>query len=316
MFRPQIKVLDCTIRDGGLINKWQFSDETVKKVFHALSEAGVDYMEIGYKSSEKYFSRAEHGAWKFCTLEDVKRIVGDIETPMKLSAMADIGRIDSDDIAPKHDCILDMIRVACYAKEIDKAIALAHECLDKGYEATINLMAVSKLLERDLDEALDDLSKSDVPVVYLVDSFGALYSEQIHFLAKKYFNALPGKELGIHTHNNQQLAFANTIEAIICGMNRLDASLYGMGRGAGNCPMELLLSFLKNPKFDIRPLIEVIQEIFIPMKADIEWGYHIPYLVTGVLNEHPRSAMKVMDLETLPNLKQFYEDLKDGTQLD
>ena len=316
MYRPQIRVLDCTIRDGGLINKWQFSDETVKKVFLALSGSGVDYMEMGYKSSEKYFSRAEHGAWKFCTEEDIKRIVGEVDTKMKLSAMADIGRIDSEDIPYKKDSILDMIRVACYAKEIDKGIALAHECLNKGYEATINLMAVSKVLEKDLDEALDDLSKSDVPVVYLVDSYGSLYSEQIHFLAKKYFQALPGKELGIHTHNNQQLAFANTIEAIIAGVNRLDATLYGMGRGAGNCPLELLLSFLKNPKFDIRPLIEVIQEIFVPMKAEIEWGYHIPYLITGVLNEHPRSAMKIMAQKELPNLRQFYEDLKDGTPLD
>ncbi len=316
MYRSQIKVLDCTIRDGGLINKWQFSDDIVKKVFLALSRAGVDYMEIGYKSSEKYFSRVEHGAWKFCTEDDIKRIVGDNGTKMKLSAMADIGRIDSEDIPLKKDSILDMIRVACYAKETDKAVALAHECLDKGYEVTINLMAVSKVLERDLDEALDDLSKSNVPVIYLVDSFGSLYSEQIHFLAKKYFQALPGKELGIHTHNNQQLAFANTIEAIIAGVNRLDATLYGMGRGAGNCPLELLLSFLKNPKFDIRPLIEVIQDIFIPMKADIEWGYHIPYLITGVLNEHPRSAMKLMASNELPNLRQFYEELKDGTQLD
>jgi 4-hydroxy 2-oxovalerate aldolase len=316
MYRPQIKVLDCTIRDGGLTNKWQFSDETVKKVFLALSECGIDYMEIGYKSSEKYFSRAEHGAWKFCTEEDIKRIVGEVDTKMKLSTMADIGRIDSEDIPYKKDSILDMIRVACYTKEIDKGIALAHECLNKGYEVTINIMAVSKVLEKDLDEALDDLSKSDVPVVYLVDSFGSLYSEQIHFLAKKYFQALPGKELGIHTHNNQQLAFANTIEAIIAGVNRLDATLYGMGRGAGNCPLELLLSFLKNPKFDIRPLIEVIQEIFIPIKAEIEWGYHIPYLITGVLNEHPRSAMKIMSQNELPNLRQFYNDLKDGTQLD
>lgn len=316
MFRPQIKVLDCTVRDGGLINKWQFSDDFVRKVFLALSEAGVDYMEIGYKSSEKYFSRDENGAWKFCTEDDLKRIVGGFDNKMKLSAMADIGRIDTEDIIPQKDSALDMIRVACYVKEIDKGISLAHQCIDKGYETTINLMAVSKVLERDLDEALNDLSKSSVPVVYIVDSFGAMYSEQIHFLVKKYFAALPGKELGIHAHNNQQLAFANTIEAIIAGVNRIDATLYGMGRGAGNCPLELLLSFLKNPKFDIRPVIEIIQEIFIPLKAEIEWGYHIPYMITGILNEHPRSGMKAMAAEKLPNLRQYYEDLLDGTPLD
>lgn len=316
MFRSQIKVLDCTVRDGGLINKWQFSDDFVKKVFIALSQAGVDYMEMGYKSSEKYFSRDENGAWKFCTEDDLKRIVGDFDIEMKLSAMADIGRIDPEDILPKKDSILDMIRVACYAKEIDKGISLAHQCIDKGYETTINLMAVSKVLEKDLDEALEDLSKSSVSVVYLVDSFGAMYSEQIHFLAKKYFEALPGKELGIHAHNNQQLAFANTIEAIIAGINRIDATLYGMGRGAGNCPLELLLSFLKNPKFDIRPILEIIQETFIPLKADIEWGYHLPYMITGILNEHPRSGMKAMAAKELPDLRHFYEDLLDGTPLD
>jgi 4-hydroxy 2-oxovalerate aldolase len=316
MFRPQIKILDCTVRDGGLINQWQFSDDFVRKVFIALSQSGVDYMEIGYKSSEKYFSRSENGAWKFCSEDDLKRIVGGFEKKLKLSAMADIGRIDYEDIPKKSDSILDMIRIACYVKEIDKAISLAHYCLDKGYETTINIMAVSKVLEKDLDEALDDISKSDVPIIYLVDSFGAMYSEQIHFLAKKYFEALPGKELGIHTHNNQQLAFANTIEGIIAGINRLDATIYGMGRGAGNCPLELLLSFLKNPKFDIRPIIDIIQEIFIPMKAKIEWGYHIPYMITGILNEHPRSGMKAMAAKKLPNLRQFYENLREEIPID
>jgi len=316
MYRPQIKVLDCTIRDGGLVNNWQFDDNLVKKVFKSLARSGVDYMEIGYKSSEKYFSRGENGAWKFCTEDDLKRIIDDTETNMKLAAMADIGRVDYHDIPEKKDSALDMIRVACYAKEVDKGISLAHHCMEKGYETTINLMAVSKVIERDLDEALDDLSKSKVPVVYVVDSFGSMYSEQIHFLAKKYFEALPGKEIGIHTHNNQQLAFANTIEAIIAGINRIDATIYGMGRGAGNCPLELLLSFLKNPKFDIRPILEVIQEFFIPLKSETEWGYHIPYLITGILDEHPRSGIKAMAAKEMPDLRKFYEDLRDGTPLD
>ncbi len=313
MFRPQIKVLDCTIRDGGLINKWQFSDELVGRVFEALSRAGVDYMEIGYKSSEKYFSRGENGAWKFCAEEDIKRAIGEKNGDIKLSAMADIGRIDAVDILPKSESVLDMIRVACYAHDTDKGISLAQHCQDKGYEVTINLMAVSKVIERDLDEALNDLAKSSVPVVYLVDSFGNMYSEQIQFLARKYFEAMPGKELGIHTHNNQQLAFANTIEAIIAGINRIDATIYGMGRGAGNCPLELLLSFLKNPKFDIGPVFEIIQELFISLKSEVEWGYHIPYMITGILNEHPRSGIKVMSQDELPSLRQFYEDLRDGT---
>ena len=153
MYRKEIKVVDCTIRDGGLMNNWQFSDEFVKAVYNALVEAGVDYMEIGYISSESSFSRDEVGPWKFCDNKDLKRIVGDNKTGLKLSAMADIGRIDLKDIPQAKDSLLDMIRVACYVHQVDKAIALAEHCMDKGYETTINLMAVSKVNETELDEA-------------------------------------------------------------------------------------------------------------------------------------------------------------------
>ncbi|MCK5280024.1 MAG: hypothetical protein KAK04_15830, partial [Cyclobacteriaceae bacterium] len=117
MYREEIKVIDCTIRDGGLMNKWQFSDEFVKAVYKGLVEAGVDYMEIGYISSESAFSRDEVGPWKFCAEADIKRIIGKGKKKIKLSAMADIGRIEYDDIPPKSESSLDMIRVACYAHQ-------------------------------------------------------------------------------------------------------------------------------------------------------------------------------------------------------
>ncbi|MDP2106147.1 MAG: hypothetical protein Q8J76_09155, partial [Desulfobulbaceae bacterium] len=230
MYRPEIKVIDCTVRDGGLMNKWQFDDKFVRRVYESLSKAGVDYMEIGYLSSEGMFSREEMGPWKFCAEDDLKRIIGTGEKKIKLSAMADIGRINYDDIPHKTESSLDMIRVACYVHQVDAAIDLAHHCIDKGYETTINLMAVSTVGLRDLEEALGDLAKSRVPIIYLVDSFGAFYSEDIETLTKRYMESLPGKIIGIHSHNNQQLGFANTITSIICGINYLDATLYGIGR--------------------------------------------------------------------------------------
>jgi len=307
MFRPEIKVIDCTVRDGGLMNKWMFDDEFVRKVYLANAAAGIDYMEIGYLSSESAFSRDEFGPWKFCAESDLKKIIGDEEKKIKLSVMADIGRIDYADIPHRSDSSIDMVRVACYVHQVDAAIALAHHCIDKGYETTINLMAVSTVGMRDLNEALEDLSKSRVPIIYLVDSFGAFYSEDIDTLAAKYMERLPGKTIGIHTHNNQQLAFANTITAIINGINFLDASLYGIGRGAGNCPLELLLSFLKNPKFNVRPLIQVIEEQIFPWRDKIDWGYFIPYMVSGVLNEHPRSAMAHMDSDRKNKVVEYYD---------
>ncbi len=315
MFRPQIKVVDCTVRDGGLMNKWQFDDEFVRKVYQANTDAGVDYMEIGYLSSEGAFSRDEYGPWKFCAEEDIKRILGNTEKKIKLSAMADIGRIEYEDIPAIQDSSLDMIRVACYVHQVDTAIALAHHCMDKGYETTINLMAVSTVGPRDLNEALDDLGKSNVPIIYLVDSFGAFYSEDIDVLSKQYMERLPGKTIGIHCHNNQQLAFANTISAIINGINYLDGSLYGIGRGAGNCPLELLLSFLKNPKFQVRPLIEVIESQILPWSKRIDWGYFIPYMVTGVLNQHPRSAMAHMESEKKEEITDFFNHITNHTEM-
>lgn len=315
MFRPQIKVVDCTVRDGGLMNKWQFEDDFVRQVYRANSESGVDYMEIGYLSSESAFSRDVYGPWRFCAEEDLQRIIGDDEKKIKLSAMADIGRIDYDDIPLKSESSLDMVRVACYVHQIDAAIALAHHCQAKGYETTINVMAVSTVGPRDLQEALDDLSQSRVPIIYLVDSFGAFYSEDIDLLAKHYMDRMPDKTIGVHCHNNQQLAFANTIAAIINGVNYLDGSLYGIGRGAGNCPLELLVSFLKNPKFKVRPLIEVIESHIIPLRKKIDWGYFIPYMVTGVLNQHPRAAMAHMESDKKECIADFFNQTTCSTDL-
>jgi len=309
MYRPQIKVIDCTVRDGGLMNKWQFEDKFVKKVYNSLSEAGVDYMEIGYLSSESAFDRNEYGPWRFCAEKDLQRIIGDKEKTIKLSAMADIGRIEYEDIPPKSESSLDMVRVACYVHQVDKAIALAEHCIEKGYETTINLMAVSTVGLRDLNEALEDLDKSKVPIIYLVDSFGAFYSEDVDTLAAKYIERMPDKTIGIHCHNNQQLAFANTIAAIINNVNFLDATLYGIGRGAGNCPLELLLSFLKNPKFKVRPIIKCIEEEIFPWAKKIDWGYSVPYMVTGVLNQHPRAAMSHMESERQEQVTNFFDSV-------
>jgi len=315
MYREEIKVLDCTIRDGGLMNDWHFTDEFVKAVYDANVESGIDYMEIGYKSSEKSYSRKEVGCWKFCDDKDLERIVGENKTPLKLSAMADIGRIEPDDIIPAKESLLSMIRVAAYVHQMDKAIWLAEHCLEKGYEVTINLMAVSNVMERDLEEALVDVAKSKVPIFYLVDSFGSMYCEQIERLIKKYQEFLPKKTIGVHMHNNMQLAFSNTVTGIIHNANMLDATFLGIGRGAGNCPLEILLSFLKNPKYKIKPILNVIQKYMLSMQKEIEWGYHIPYLITGALNQHPRSAMKWMNSDEKDDLVGFFNHMNEKIDL-
>ena len=120
---------------------------------------------------------------------------------------------------------------------------------------------------------------------------------------------LKSKEVGFHGHNHQQLAFGNTIEAIIHDANYLDGTVYGIGRAAGNCPLELLMGFLKNPKFDIRPILDLIAKEFIPLRNKIEWGYIIPYALSGMMNEHPRAAMALRKTDKKENYREFYESL-------
>ncbi len=310
MFREKIRVLDCTIRDGGLINNHDFDIRFVREVYKALSASGVDYMEIGYKNSKKLFSPKEFGKWKFCDDEDINKVIEGIESKTKISVMVDVDRVDVDAILPRKDSPVHMIRVASYVKDIDKAIHLVNHFTDKGYETTVNIMAISRALDNELTECLQQLEKeSKASVVYIVDSFGALYQETTEFLIKKAKSILKSKEVGIHAHNNQQLAFGNTIEAIIHDANFVDATVYGLGRAAGNCPLELILGFLKNPKFDIRPVLDLISQEFIPLREKMEWGYIIPYAITGILDEHPRSAMALRNSDKKENYREFYESL-------
>ena len=307
MYRPEIKVIDCTFRDGGLMNEWRFEKQMVKDTFHALAQAGIDYVEMGYRADKKQFSPKDFGAWRFCDEADLREVA--YECPTKVSVMCDVGRTDYDAFLPASESIVKLIRVATYVKEIDKAIHLGKHVKSMGYEVSVNIMAVSHALEPDLDEALDQLAATDFDVVYIVDSFGYLYSEQVHYLAEKYLSRLQGKQVGIHCHNNQQLAFANTIEGIIKGVNYLDGSIYGIGRAAGNCPLELLIGFLKNPKFDVRPVLLLIEKYFLQLIKDLRWGYEIPYAITGILNKHPRAAMAFMKGVHGNTFSEFYDEL-------
>lgn len=294
-FRPDIKVVDCTIRDGGLVNNFYFDDEFVKDLYKTNAAAGVDYMEFGYKASKDLFDVNEFGKWKFCDEQDIRDIVGDNDTDMKISVMADVGRTDyKKDIIPKKDSVIDMIRIATYVNTIPAAVEMINYCADMGYETTINIMAVSTAQESELDLALDLLSKSKADVIYLVDSYGSLYPEQIRRLADKYLKVAEkyGKSVGIHAHNNQQLAFANTIEACTIGVSYLDVTMSGMGRGAGNCYSELLMGFLRNPKYKISPVLKFVENHMVPLKkAGVVWGCDVQYMITGNANQHPRTAI-------------------------
>ena len=284
-FRPEVKVLDATLRDGGLVNDFYFTDQFVKDLYQANIRAGVDYMEIGYKADKTMFDVDKFGKWKFCDDEAIREVIGENEnTGLKLAVMADVGRCNyKQDIAPKNESPVDLVRVATYISTIPAAVDMIEDATKKGYETTCNIMAISNSQETDLKVALDVLGQSPVDVFYIVDSFGSLYPEQIARIADIFmeFATKYNKQVGMHAHNNQQLAFANTIEAVGDGVNWLDGTYSGMGRGAGNCQMELLLGFLRNPKFNIYPVLQFIENHMKPLqKEGVKWGYDLQYMMT------------------------------------
>ena len=273
--RPDIRVLDATIRDGGLVNNFMFTDDFINALYRANVKAGIDYMEFGYKASKELFDVNKFGKWKFCDEAAIREIVGDNNSDMKISVMADVGRCDyKKDILPREDSVIDMVRVATYVHQMPSAIEMIEDAKSKGYEVTCNIMAISNTQESDLDQALDMVAKRSAD-------------------------------------NYQQLAFANTIEAAAQGVSLLDATMMGMGRGAGNCAMELLLSFLKNPKYNVFPVLKFVEEHMLPLKeSGAVWGYDIPYLLTGRLNQHPSAAIDyIKSGET--HYADFYTDLLD-----
>lgn len=310
--RSDIKVLDATIRDGGLCNNFMFTDEFVTELYKTNIKCGVDYMEFGYKASKNMFAKEDFGKWKFCDEEDIRSIVGDNISDLKIAVMADVGRCDfKTDFLPKSESVIDMVRVACYIHQIPAAMEMIEYLHELGYETTCNIMAVSQVNLKQLEEALEMLCTSSVDVIYLVDSYGSLYPENAAELAEVYLSYAEkaGKQVGFHAHNNQNLAFANTIETLSYGVSYLDATAQAMGRGAGNCAMELLLGFLKNPKYKIYNLLTFIEKYMIPLKEQgVVWGYDLQYMFTGQLNRHPREAMS-FTADKRKDYCEFYKSL-------
>jgi len=308
------KILDCTIRDGGLINNFYFDDEWVKNLYQSNLEAGIDYMEFGYKASINSFDINQYGKWKFSSEEDIRSIVGENNTKMKIAVMADVGRTDyKKDIICKKDSVIDMIRIATYSHTITEAIEMVEYCKEKGYETTVNVMAISNNSQDEILTFLDELGKSNVDYIYLVDSYGSFYPKQIQNLSEIYLSAADkyNKQIGIHIHNNLQLAFANTLEALSKGVSLLDVTINGIGRGAGNCSSELLLGYMDETSRDYNkmPIINFIEKYIVNMKSKgVLWGYDIPYMLTGQCKKHPIQAIKYSETKKT-NYVCFYKEL-------
>ena len=300
-YRPNIRVIDSTVRYGGFRCNWKLSDAFVRGIHRYCLEAGIDYMEVGYLTGRDAAAASIvpefFGPWRFCREEDLRRVFGDNhgKTPLKLAAMCDVGMLQPDEIPNAKDTILGMLRVATCCDQVDAAIELANAAVDKGLEAAVMLLEISVERMSSIEACLDKLAKNcKAQVYYICDTRGALYNEQVEILTRLFLSKLPGdRVVGFCGANNLQMSFANSVMAVIEGANLLDGSVMGFGRGCGGCPMENLMCFLKNPKFQLRPVLVALQEHVAPLHREDTTYFglgptgcpSLPFLVAGTRND-------------------------------
>lgn len=255
------KILDCTIRDGGHVNNWEFSDECILASLDAAEKSSIDYFEVGY------------------TMPDCVK-----KSSVKLVLMINASALRSVD--EKVDCV----RVACYPDEIEIGMKACEDYHKIGYEVFLHLMTADKLSDEHY-VLLKNWQKKDILTsIYYADSFGSFLPSDV----EKTYNKLKNcgyKNISFHGHNNLQLAFANSIKAIELGAYSIDATTFGIGRGAGNLPIELLMHYFK---FDSSAYLKIVEKYFEPLQLKYRWGYSYKNLIGGINNIHPREIDKFL----------------------
>ncbi len=290
-----IQIFDCTIRDGGYVNNWHFSKEIVREVYRALSKAGVDFVELGFRSTDKYFDPQEYGPWRFSTEEDLLEVTSNIRGA-KIAIMGDFGKIDLDDLPTKKNSCIDLVRVAVHKNKVFKAIDLLEDIKARGYLTSLQCMGYSCYTDGEKRDLIDALKKTNLDYVYVADSYGSIFPFHIKELFEPFLE-LGQIKVGFHPHNNTQMAFANTLEAIRVGVDIVDASIYGIGRGAGNLPTEILVSYLLvqgDDKYNVIPVLNCIERYFLDLMKENPWGYQLPYMISGIFNSHPNYSKDLL----------------------
>lgn len=291
-----IEILDCTIRDGGYINNWFFDKKLVREVYRAVSKSGVDFMEIGFRGTEKYFDSNKYGLWRFSKEMDIREAVDGIKGA-RIALMGDYGMIDLSDFDDKRNSVVDMVRIAVHKNDVCAAVTLLEKLKGKGYITSLQAMGFSGYTKQERDQIKKALKISNIDYFYIADSYGSFFPDQIRELFEPFLE-LPNVKIGFHPHNSLQMAFANALEAMKCGVSIVDCSIFGMGRGAGNLPLESIVSYLqfKNvDKYNVVPILNCIDEYFVRLHKENLWGYQLPYLISGMFKCHPYYTSSLID---------------------
>lgn len=293
---PNTEILDCTIRDGGYVNNWDFDRKLVRETYRALSKAGVDYAELGYHGSEKYFDKAIYGAFRFSRAQDIEFVCSDI-SGAKVALMADYGKFDIKDLAQYKNTPVKLIRIAVHKNSVKDGVLAVAGIKRMGFQVALNLMGFTLYTPEERKKLAGLLRKAPLDYVYVVDSHGAIFPNQVKELFGRLLD-IKDIKLGFHSHNNLQMAFANTLSAMEAGVRIFDSTVFGMGRGAGNLPTEIALAYwhlMKPEKYNAIPVLNLVDRYYAKLHDEKPWGYNLPYMLSGIYDCHPNYPKSLIE---------------------
>ncbi|MBW2617542.1 MAG: aldolase catalytic domain-containing protein [Deltaproteobacteria bacterium] len=289
-------ILDCTIRDGGYLTDWRFSLKVVKEVYRAVSKAGVDYVELGYHASERFYDPKKYGLWRFSPESALREVCSGVKGA-RIGLMVDSGGFDPADLPPSSQSLVELIRIAVHRDRLDQALREASAVKEKGYQISLQLMGYSTYPHQVRQDLKRMLEGAPLDFVYVADSYGSILPDQMEAFLEPV-QSIEGIKVGFHPHNQLQMSFANALEAMRCGVDIIDGTIYGIGRAAGNLPLETFVAYLQArwpDRFSVLPLLNVIDRHFLSLKQKHPWGYQLPYMLSGLMNIHPNYAKALVE---------------------
>ncbi len=309
MKKNKLKILDCTLRDGGYYNNWDFSKDLIESYLKAMSAAKIEYVELGFRFFKKdiYLGPCAYTTSSFLeTLNIPKNLNIGVMINAKdiISNNLSKSKINENFFRSPKKKKISFIRFACHLNEINKILPLCNFLHKKGIITAINLMQISEIKDSEIEEITKLVSKSKLDIFYFADSLGNLEPQNIVHISKLIKKNWK-KDIGFHAHDNMGRALINGMTAFNNGINWIDSTVTGMGRGAGNIQTEFaLLQFSKylNKNVDISLLLKLIDTKFNPMKIKYKWGTNPYYYLAGQHKIHPtfiQSMQTELNLEPL-----------------
>lgn len=310
-----INILDCTLRDGGYINDWDFTDHITTEIIQYLETANIDIIECGYLNNKK---GKDGNSTLFDSTKSLDRIIEKSKSGAKKVAMINLGDYDIQKLDPKSKTYIDGIRLAFHKKDISAALDTAVQIISLGYELYFQPMITKSYSDTEFLDMIKRVNLLDIHAFYIVDSFGSMHLEEFDKylrLSRETLNA--DVAIGYHSHNNMQLAYSNAIKMCSSNSTRdiiIDSSIYGIGRGAGNLNTELIVDYLNNnfaANYNTLPLLEAIDQYLEVLMYKNPWGFSLAQYLSASLDCHPSYTTYLIDKNTkhIVSVKEILEKI-------